>query len=177
MVGVSSTLASQFQSLPVLTFSVWGSILLPLQYRLFFQAFLAVASCLSHRRAFSWQTTILHEREDWDWKVDLTVYHPKYINCELCTLAIIIYTINKVHLVAKQHLSLILDLSRGIWPLDLRNLEFHPICRTCFRAPAGAAIISALYLPPLAGISPSRSSSQNLNPERLWVFSQHNSDS
>lgn len=114
---LASTMASQFQSLPILTFSVWGSVLPPLQYKLFSQAFLAVASCLSHLRALSCQATILHEREDWedwDWKVDLTVYHPKYINCELCTLAIIIYTINKIHLVAKQHLSLILDFSGGI---------------------------------------------------------------
>lgn len=121
---------SHFQSLPLRTFSVLGSALLPLQYRLFFQAFLTVASSLSRLRTFSWQTNILHERENWDWKVDLTVYHPKYINCELCTLAVIIYTINKIHLVAKQHLSLILDLSGGIWPLDLRNLKVYPVCRT-----------------------------------------------
>lgn len=100
-------------------------------------------------------------------------YHPKYVNCKLCTLAVIIYTINKIHLFAKQHLSLILDLSGGIWPLDLRNLKFHPACRTCFSGPGRSNLISALYLPPLAWISPSISSSLTWT-QQPWAFSQHN---
>ena len=76
-------------------------------------------------------------------------YHPKYVNCKLCTLAVIIYTINKIHLFAKQHLSLILDLSGGIWPLDLRNLKFHPACRTCFSGPGRSNLLflPCTYLP------------------------------
>lgn len=83
--------------------------------------------------------------------------HPKYINCELCTLAIIIYTINKIHLVAKQHLSLILDLSGGIWPLDLRNFKFHPACRMWLGGPGRSNLLflPCTYLPPLAWTSSS----------------------
>lgn len=147
MVGASSTLAGQFQSLPV--FSVCWWLCTPTSI---IQTFSFPSSCqypATSKSIFLVKYRLRMKENIGIGESGFDSYHPKYINCELCTLAIIIYTINKIHLVAKQHLSLILDLSGGIWPLDLRNLKFHPACRTCFSGPGRSNLLflPCTYLP------------------------------